>query len=53
MANKIEHLEIIADEIERHIGGFENVATLTNCMTRVRLVLKDRSQFNMEALREV
>ncbi|WP_154173651.1 PTS transporter subunit EIIC [Vibrio metoecus] len=53
MANKIEHLEIIADEIERHIGGFENVATLTNCMTRVRLVLKDRSQFHMEALREV
>nr|WP_158163012.1 PTS transporter subunit EIIC [Vibrio mimicus] len=53
MANKIEHLEIMADEIERHIGGFENVATLTNCMTRVRLVLKDRSQFNMEALREV
>lgn len=53
MANKIEHLEIIADEIERHIGGFENVATLTNCMTRVRLVLKDRSQFNMQALREV
>lgn len=53
MANKIEHLEIIADEIERHIGGFENVATLTNCMTRVRLVLKDRSQFNMEALREI
>ncbi|TXY09295.1 PTS transporter subunit EIIC [Vibrio mimicus] len=53
MANKIEHLEIIADEIERHIGGFENVATLTNCMTRVRLVLKDRSQFNMGALREV
>ncbi|ASK53995.1 PTS sugar transporter subunit IIA [Vibrio tarriae] len=53
MANKIEHLEIIADEIERHIGGFENVATLTNCMTRVRLALKDRSQFNMQALREV
>ncbi|HGF7192032.1 TPA: PTS transporter subunit EIIC [Vibrio cholerae] len=53
MANKIEHLEIIADEIERHIGGFENVATLTNCMTRVRLVLKDRSKFNMQALREV
>ncbi|MEI8597249.1 PTS transporter subunit EIIB [Vibrio sp. M60_M31a] len=53
MANKIEHLELIADHIERHIGGFDNVATLTNCMTRVRIVLKDRSQFNMDALREV
>ena len=53
MANKIEHLELIADHIERHIGGFDNVATLTNCMTRVRIVLKDRSLFNMDALRDV
>ncbi|NOI15296.1 PTS transporter subunit EIIC [Vibrio hepatarius] len=53
MANKIEHLELIADQIEQHIGGFDNVATLTNCMTRVRIVLKDRSLFNMDALRDV
>ncbi len=53
MANKIEHLEIIAEQIEKHIGGFDNVTTLTNCMTRVRIVVKDRAQFNMDALREV
>lgn len=53
MANKIEHLELIADQIEQHIGGFDNVATLTNCMTRVRIVLKDRTLFNMDALRDV
>ena len=53
MANKIEHLEVIADHIERNIGGFSNVATLTHCMTRVRLVLKDRSQFHMDTLRNV
>ncbi|MGL5990492.1 MAG: PTS transporter subunit EIIC [Plesiomonas sp.] len=53
MAKKIEHLEVIADHIERNIGGFTNVVTLTHCMTRVRLVLKDRNQFNMEALRNV
>ncbi|NVD05632.1 PTS sugar transporter subunit IIA [Vibrio sp. JPW-9-11-11] len=53
MANKIEHLELIADQIEQHIGGFDNVTTLTNCMTRVRIVLKDRSLFNMDALRDV
>ena len=53
MANKIEHLELIADQIEQHIGGFDNVATLTNCMTRVRIVLKDRSLFDMDALRDV
>lgn len=53
MANKIEHLELIADAIEKHIGGFDNVATLTHCMTRVRVVLHDRSQFDADALRKV
>lgn len=53
MAKQIEHLELIADQIEKHIGGFNNVATLTHCMTRVRIVLKDRSLFNMDALRAV
>ncbi|MDD1782792.1 PTS transporter subunit EIIC [Enterovibrio sp. ZSDZ35] len=53
MANKIEHLEIIADGIEQYIGGFGNVATLTNCMTRVRVVLKDRSMFNADALKKI
>nr|WP_086938530.1 PTS transporter subunit EIIC [Thaumasiovibrio occultus] len=51
MSNQIEHLELIADHIEQHIGGLDNVATLTNCMTRVRLVVKNRSLFDMEALR--
>ncbi|WP_070963163.1 PTS transporter subunit EIIC [Vibrio sonorensis] len=53
MAKKIEHLEQIADGIEKHIGGFSNVITLTNCMTRVRLVVKDRSLFNADALKQV
>ncbi|BBR57449.1 MULTISPECIES: PTS transporter subunit EIIC [unclassified Klebsiella] len=52
MANKIEHLEHIADAIEKHIGGFDNVVTLTHCMTRVRVVLRDRGRFNAEALRK-
>ncbi|AHG19520.1 PTS sugar transporter subunit IIA [Chania multitudinisentens RB-25] len=53
MTSKIEHLERIADAIEENIGGFGNVTTLINCMTRVRIVLRDRSQFNHEALRKV
>ncbi len=53
MANRIEHLELIAEHIEKNIGGFDNIATLTNCMTRVRIVLKDRSLFNMAALHDV
>ena len=51
MATTITHLDTIADHIERHIGGFANVATLTNCMTRVRLVLHDPALCNREALR--
>ncbi|MEX6313162.1 PTS transporter subunit EIIC [Providencia manganoxydans] len=53
MANKIEHLEVLAKEIEKQAGGFENVVTLTHCMTRIRLVLKDNSKFNAEALKQV
>lgn len=53
MAAKIEHLELIADAIEKNIGGFANTLTLTHCMTRVRIVLRDRSQFNDAALRKV
>ncbi|CRL62738.1 PTS glucose/sucrose transporter subunit IIB [Proteus vulgaris] len=53
MANKIEHLDTLAIEIEKHAGGFQNVATLTHCMTRIRLVLKDSSLFNADALKQV
>lgn len=51
MASKIVNLESIADAIEQHIGGFGNVVTLTHCMTRVRLVLADSSQLNVDGLR--
>ncbi|WP_254684239.1 PTS transporter subunit EIIC [Providencia heimbachae] len=53
MANKIEHLEVLAREIEKYAGGFENVATLTHCMTRIRLVLKDNTKFDAQALKQV
>lgn len=53
MANKIEHLEVLAKEIEKNVGGFDNVETLTHCMTRIRLILKDNSKFNAEALKQV
>lgn len=53
MANKIEHLEVLAREIEKYAGGFENVGTLTHCMTRIRLVLKDNSKFDADALKQV
>lgn len=53
MANKIEHLDTLASEIEKQAGGFSNIATLTHCMTRIRLILKDSSLFNTEALKQV
>lgn len=53
MANKIEHLEVLAAEIEKNVGGFDNVETLTHCMTRIRLILKDNNKFNAEALKQV
>ncbi|MEQ5095163.1 PTS transporter subunit EIIC [Proteus terrae] len=53
MANKIEHLDTLAIEIEKHAGGFQNVATLTHCMTRIRLILKDSSLFDADALKQV
>ncbi|WP_087024080.1 PTS transporter subunit EIIC [Thaumasiovibrio subtropicus] len=52
MGKKIEHLENIASAIEKHIGGLDNVATLTHCMTRVRIVLKDRSLMDMDGLKK-
>lgn len=53
MANKIEHLDTLAIEIEKQAGGFQNVVTLTHCMTRIRLILKDSSLFNADALKQV
>nr|WP_283130482.1 PTS transporter subunit EIIC [Enterovibrio norvegicus] len=35
------------------MGGIKNIATLTHCMTRVRVVLVNRSLIRMEALRGV
>jgi len=53
MANKIEHLEVLAREIEKHAGGFENVESLTHCMTRIRLVLKDNRKFDANAAKRI
>lgn len=34
----------LAEEIVEKVGGKENVAKITHCMTRLRFVLKDRTQ---------
>lgn len=41
------------EEIIQYIGGIGNIANVTHCMTRLRLVLKDESLEEKEKLEEV
>lgn len=42
----------MAEEIIERVGGEENVASVTHCMTRLRFKLKDESKVNMEELKK-
>lgn len=44
---------LVADTIVKHCGGLENLAHVTNCMTRVRITIADTSQVNMSALKAI
>ena len=43
----------IAADILRLVGGKENVASVTNCMTRLRFQLKDHKKADVEALKRL
>jgi PTS system sucrose-specific IIC component len=43
--------EDLAHHIVRYAGGVDNIAQLYNCMTRVRMVLKDESLFDKEGMK--
>ncbi|MGL4343790.1 MAG: PTS transporter subunit EIIC [Cellulosilyticaceae bacterium] len=43
----------ILNQIVEHLGGKENLATIENCMTRLRLEVKDASKVNVEAIKKV
>ncbi len=43
----------LAQAIYQHIGGPDNVSKVYNCMTRVRINIKDDQQVDMEALKQV
>ncbi|RKJ45661.1 PTS beta-glucoside transporter subunit IIABC [bacterium 1XD8-76] len=45
--------ENLAKEIVKKVGGKENVASLTHCVTRLRFVLKDESRAEDEALKNM
>lgn len=43
--------EALAKAIIENVGGKENVASLTHCITRLRFKLKDESKANTEVLK--
>ena len=43
----------ISEQIETLVGGRENIAHVTHCATRLRLVLKDDSKADLEQLENV
>ena len=44
---------VIAERVLELVGGAANVSTATNCMTRLRLTLKDQSQADLEKIKKV
>ena len=42
----------ISDGILGSVGGKENIISFDNCMTRVRIILKDRSKLDKAKLKK-
>lgn len=42
-----------SNEILEAVGGKDNIASATNCMTRLRLVLKDESKANDDTVKAI
>ncbi len=45
--------EVLAHAILEHVGGKDNLRQLAHCMTRVRLSLKDPTQADIDALKQI
>ena len=43
----------IAELLVKNLGGKENLKAIENCMTRIRLVVRDVNKCDMKALKEV
>ena len=43
----------MASGIIKQAGGADNIVSATHCMTRLRLVLRDRSKFDTDAVKQV
>lgn len=51
--NQKEKLQKIAEDVLKAVGGKENVAIATHCMTRLRFNLKDESIANQEEIKKI
>ena len=45
--------EDLLSDILQNVGGIDNIRSATNCMTRMRIRLKDDSKINQEELENV
>lgn len=45
--------QALGKEILKDVGGPENVASITHCVTRVRFVLKDEGKANDKAIQSL
>lgn len=43
----------VAEAVLAHVGGKENIVSAEHCATRLRLVLKDESQYDKKAIEEI
>ena len=43
----------LADEIMKHVGGVDNIASLNHCSTRLRLKVKDEAKFEEESIKRI
>ena len=48
----VDNKQIATDVLEL-VGGAENVSVATNCMTRLRLTLKDNNKVDVEKIKKV
>ena len=53
MASTNQTPKVMAESILQKIGGKENLASLTYCMTRLRMVLKDENLADKEGLKKI
>ncbi|NRY03733.1 PTS transporter subunit EIIB [Clostridium beijerinckii] len=44
---------LIAKTIAKNLGGISNIESVTHCMTRLRVCLKDDSKVNVDEIKKL